>query len=117
MQVARDGERREVAVDEVVTDDVIELTQGTQIVADGTVLTSDALEVDESLLSGESVPLDKGPDTRVLSGSFVTAGRGWYRADKVGGPTATPTRSRPRPGASRWCGPSCGRARTASSAW
>ncbi|HEX6167585.1 MAG TPA: HAD-IC family P-type ATPase, partial [Acidimicrobiales bacterium] len=84
VQVARDGERREVAVDEVVTDDVIELTQGTQIVADGTVLTSDALEVDESLLSGESVPLEKGPDTRVLSGSFVTAGRGWYRADKVG---------------------------------
>jgi cation-transporting P-type ATPase E len=84
VRVARDGERREVAVDEVVTDDVIELTQGTQIVADGTVLTSDALEVDESLLSGESVPLEKGPDTRVLSGSFVTAGRGWYRADEVG---------------------------------
>jgi cation-transporting ATPase E len=84
VRVARDGERREVAVDEVVTDDVIELTQGTQIVADGTVLTSDALEVDESLLSGESVPLEKAPGARVLSGSFVTAGRGWYRADRVG---------------------------------
>ncbi len=82
--VARAGETREIAVDDVVTDDVIELTQGTQIVADGAVLTADALEVDESLLSGESVPLAKGPDDRVLSGSFVTAGQGWYRADKVG---------------------------------
>jgi cation-transporting ATPase E len=84
VRVARDGERREVAVHEVVTDDVVELTQGTQIVADGAVLTSDGLEVDESLLSGESVPLEKGPGTRVLSGSFVTAGQGWYRADRVG---------------------------------
>jgi cation-transporting ATPase E len=82
--VARAGERREIAVEDVVTDDVVELTQGTQIVADGRVLTADALEVDESLLSGESVPLPKGPDDRVLSGSFVTAGQGWYRADKVG---------------------------------
>ena len=82
--VARAGGQREVAVTEVVTDDVVELTQGTQIVADGIVLSADALEVDESLLSGESVPLAKAPDDRVLSGSFVTAGQGWYRADKVG---------------------------------
>ncbi len=84
VSVARDGERQEVAVEEVVDGDVIELTQGTQIVADGTVLSADALEVDESLLSGESVPLEKVPDAQVLSGSFVTAGQGWYRADKVG---------------------------------
>jgi cation-transporting P-type ATPase E len=82
--VARAGERREIAVDEVVDRDVIELRQGTQIVADGTVLIADALEVDESLLSGESVPLEKSPDAQVLSGSFVTAGQGWYRADKIG---------------------------------
>jgi cation-transporting ATPase E len=80
----RGGEPREVAVDDVVDGDVIELTQGTQIVADGTVLAADALEVDESLLSGESVPLPKEADAPVLSGSFVTAGQGWYRADKVG---------------------------------
>jgi cation-transporting ATPase E len=82
--VTRAGERREVAVEDVVADDIVELTQGTQIVADGVVLTADALEIDESLLSGESVPLAKEPDDRVLSGSFVTAGQGWYRADTVG---------------------------------
>ena len=82
--VVRDGERQDIDVDDVVADDTIELTQGTQIVADGTVLTADALEVDESLLSGESVPLAKEPGDEVLSGSFVTAGQGWYRAEKVG---------------------------------
>jgi cation-transporting ATPase E len=82
--VVRDGGRHDVAVEEVVEDEVIELAQGAQIVADGDVMEADALEVDESLLSGESVPQAKGPGDRVLSGSFVTAGHGWYRADQVG---------------------------------
>ena len=84
MTVARAGERRDIVVEEVVDGDVVELSQGTQIVADGTVLASDALEVDESLLSGESAPLAKEAGDEVLSGSFVTAGQGWYRAEKVG---------------------------------
>jgi cation-transporting ATPase E len=82
--VARNGERREVTLEDVVDDDVVELGPGTQIVADGEVLTADALEVDESLLSGESVPEAKAPGDEVLSGSFVTAGQGWYRADRIG---------------------------------
>ena len=82
--VARNGERREISLEDVVDDDVVELGQGTQIVADGEVLTADALEVDESLLSGESVPEAKAPGDEVLSGSFVTAGQGWYRADRIG---------------------------------
>ena len=82
--VARNGERRDISLEDVVDDDVVELGQGTQIVADGEVLAADALEVDESLLSGESVPEAKGPGDEVLSGSFVTAGQGWYRADRIG---------------------------------
>jgi cation-transporting P-type ATPase E len=82
--VARNGERREISLEDVVDDDVVELGQGTQIVADGEVLAADALEVDESLLSGESVPEARGPGDEVLSGSFVTAGQGWYRADRIG---------------------------------
>lgn len=82
--VARDGDRHEITVEEVVDGDVVELVQGTQIVADGTVVAADGLEVDESLLSGESVPLSKEPGTEVLSGSFVTAGQGWYRAERIG---------------------------------
>jgi cation-transporting ATPase E len=82
--VSRNGERREITLEEVVDGDVVELGQGTQIVADGEVLAADALEVDESLLSGESVPEAKGQGDEVLSGSFVTAGQGWYRADRIG---------------------------------
>jgi cation-transporting P-type ATPase E len=82
--VARDGARREISLEDVVDGDVVELGQGTQIVADGEVLAADALEVDESLLSGESVPEAKAPGDEVLSGSFVTAGQGWYRADRIG---------------------------------
>ena len=82
--VARSGERREISLEDVVDGDVVELGQGTQIVADGEVLSADALEVDESLLSGESLPEAKAPGDEVLSGSFVTAGQGWYRADRIG---------------------------------
>src|SRR5918994_1659089 len=82
--VARNGERRDITVEDVVDGDVVELGQGTQIVADGEVLAADALEVDESLLSGESLPEPKAAGDEVLSGSFVTAGQGWYRADRIG---------------------------------
>jgi cation-transporting ATPase E len=82
--VVRDGAPAQVGVEDVVDGDVVELTQGAQIVADGTVLAADALEVDESLLSGESVPQAKTAGATVLSGSFVTAGQGWHRAEKVG---------------------------------
>jgi cation-transporting P-type ATPase E len=82
--VARDGERREIPVHDVVADDLVELGPGSQIVTDGSVVNADELEVDESLLTGESVPIDKSPGDRVLSGSFVTAGSGWYRTEAVG---------------------------------
>jgi cation-transporting P-type ATPase E len=82
--VARKGERREISLEDVVDGDVVELGQGAQIVADGKVLEADALEVDESLLSGESVPEAKAQGDEVLSGSFVTAGQGWYRAERIG---------------------------------
>ena len=69
---------------EIVRDDIVGLTSGSQIVADGPVLTSDGLEVDESLLTGESEPQSKAVGDELRSGSFVTAGSGWFRADRVG---------------------------------
>ncbi|HEU5469946.1 MAG TPA: cation-translocating P-type ATPase [Actinophytocola sp.] len=75
---------RELAPNEVVLDDVIELGPGDKVVVDGTVLAAEALEIDESLLTGESDPVVKQPGDQVLSGSFVVAGSGLYRATKVG---------------------------------
>jgi cation-transporting ATPase E len=82
--VRRDGVSREVPPGELVVDDVVEVGAGDQIVVDGAVLAAEALEVDESLLTGESDPVLKHPGEEVMSGSFVVAGSGAYRATKVG---------------------------------
>lgn len=83
-RVLRDGAITEVAVDEVVLDEVIDLGPGDQVVVDGEVLTAEGLELDESLLTGESDTVVKAPGDRVLSGSFVVAGGGLVRATDVG---------------------------------
>jgi cation-transporting ATPase E len=68
----------------VVLDDVIELGPGDQIVVDGDLIEETNLEVDESLLTGEADPIDKDVGDKIMSGSFVVAGTGAYRATKVG---------------------------------
>ena len=83
-RVVRDGAVRELPVSNVVLDDVLELQPGDQVVVDGEVLDVQGLEVDESLLSGEADPVEKSPGSQVLSGSFVAAGGGRYRATRVG---------------------------------
>ncbi|HEX3393345.1 MAG TPA: HAD-IC family P-type ATPase [Acidimicrobiales bacterium] len=82
--VARDDSIVELAVEELVLDDVVGLRPGAQIMVDAVVLDTVGLEVDESLLSGESEPRTKEPGDEVLSGSFVSAGSGWARAIRVG---------------------------------
>ncbi|BBY19605.1 cation-translocating P-type ATPase [Mycolicibacterium litorale] len=69
---------------DVVLDDIIELGPGDQIVVDGVVVEETNLEVDESLLTGEADPIAKDAGDAVMSGSFVVAGSGAYRATKVG---------------------------------
>ena len=69
---------------EVVLDDIIELGPGDQIVVDGDIVEEATLEVDESLLTGEADPIAKDAGDSVMSGSFVVAGSGAYRATKVG---------------------------------
>jgi cation-transporting ATPase E len=83
-RVLRDSVTRDVAVEHVVLDDIVDLRTGDQIVADGIVCTSAGMQVDESLLTGESEPVDKRAGTRILSGSFVVAGSGHYQATAVG---------------------------------
>ncbi len=82
--VRRDGAAQQIAVDEVVLDDVIDLGPGSQVPVDGEVIVSHSLEVDESLLTGESDAIVKNPGDRVLSGSFVAAGSGVFQARRVG---------------------------------
>ncbi len=83
-KVIRDGKDTEVPVASVVLEDLVRLAAGDQVVADGEVLHANSLEVDESLLTGESLPVVKNPGDRLLSGSFVVAGNGVFRATAVG---------------------------------
>ena len=80
----RDGKVTELQVHELVLDDIVELRTGAQVVADGLVLTSENLEIDESLLTGEADPVVKDDGDDVLSGSAVVAGTGRMVVTKVG---------------------------------
>ncbi|MGY1735714.1 HAD-IC family P-type ATPase [Geodermatophilus sp. SYSU D00684] len=81
--VVRDGADTEVPPEEVVLGDVLRLRPGGQVVVDGPVLAG-RLEVDESLLTGESEALPKEPGDDLLSGSFVAGGEGTQLAREVG---------------------------------
>ena len=74
--VIRDGERRRIAGAEVVRGDVVLLAEGDRVPADATLDSANDLLVDESLLTGESLPVEKRPGVRVFSGTLVVKGQG-----------------------------------------
>jgi cation-transporting ATPase E len=84
VHVVRDGLTTNIAVRDVVLDDLVQIRTGDQVVADGIMRTADLLHVDESLLTGESEPVEKRVGDGVMSGSFVVAGSGNFQATAVG---------------------------------
>ena len=83
VRAIRGGEEVSIAVDEVVLDDVLEFSRGNQIVTDCVVLTG-GCNVNESLVTGESVSVHKNPGDTLLSGSFVVNGHCRARVEHVG---------------------------------
>ncbi|MEA2551300.1 MAG: cation-transporting P-type ATPase, partial [Actinomycetota bacterium] len=83
-RVRRAGAEIDLPVGDVVQDDLLVISPGSQLVVDGEVTTSEGLELDESLLTGESDAAPRDVGDAVLSGSFVAAGNGSVRATKVG---------------------------------
>ncbi len=83
-RVVRDGRERQEPVDHVVDGDLIALRPGDQVVADGVVVQSTGLLLDESPLTGESLPVSRGVGDPVLSGSFSVEGSGSYLAERTG---------------------------------
>lgn len=84
VKVIRDGEEKPIDQSDVVVDDLIVLERGDQVVVDGKVIESGKMEIDESLLTGESLPIQKKTGDEILSGSFCISGSGVYIAEKVG---------------------------------
>jgi len=82
-RVVRDGTVAELISTEVVPGDVIQVGPGDQLVADGEVIASRGMTMDESLLTGESDGIKKGEGEGVLSGSFCVSGSGHYVVDAV----------------------------------
>jgi cation-transporting ATPase E len=82
--VIRQEMEREVDPDEIVLDDLLCLGPGDQIVVDGTVVSQGRVDVDESLLTGESALVAKYEGDKVYSGSFCVTGQGVYKATRVG---------------------------------
>ncbi|MGD9886342.1 MAG: HAD-IC family P-type ATPase [Bacilli bacterium] len=81
--VVRNSEKFEIPVSEVVLDDIVFYTPGKQISADSIVVEG-TLEVNESLLTGESEAVIKNVGNPLLAGSFVVSGVAVARVDKVG---------------------------------
>lgn len=82
-KVIRDGEIKEISSNEIVLDDIIKLGIGNQIPTDCKILSGE-IEVNEALLTGESVPVKKGVGDYIYAGSYITAGICVAIADKVG---------------------------------
>jgi cation-transporting ATPase E len=83
-RVLRDGVVQEIHVEDVVRDDVLVLRAGDQVPADAVMLDANGLEVDESLLTGESDAVQKAAGTEVLSGSSIVTGQGRAAVTRVG---------------------------------
>ncbi|MDF2665071.1 MAG: cation transport ATPase [Microbacterium sp.] len=83
-RVRRDGLDAEIAPGDVVRDDLLVLRAGDQVPADAAVVESRGLQIDESMLTGESDAVDKRPGDDALSGSIVVGGEGTARATRVG---------------------------------
>lgn len=79
----RDGEKQEIAVADLVKDDIIELSAGNQIPADARVVEGEVM-VNESLLTGEADEVKKKFDDLLLSGGFIVSGKCYARLEKVG---------------------------------
>ncbi len=82
--VLRNGKGKSIPIEELVVDDIVRVKNGDQIVTDGIVLGGKGLEVNESMLTGESKPVKKKKGDEILSGSFIVAGTGVMQVQKVG---------------------------------
>jgi len=83
VKTIRNGEETMIMIDDVVLDDIVVLSNGQQIPADSVIMDG-VVEVNEALLTGESVPIQKKKGDTILAGSFIVSGTCYARACMVG---------------------------------
>jgi len=82
--VVRDSKEQEIPADEVVKGDIVKATEGEMIVADGEIIESYYLQLDESAITGESNFIKKSKKDEILSGSFIVTGNCYYKVKSIG---------------------------------
>lgn len=82
--VIRDGKENIIPASEIVIDDLIKARDGDAVMADGEIVEENYLQIDESMLTGESNYIRKNSGEKLLSGSFIVTGECLYRVEKVG---------------------------------
>lgn len=86
-RVMRDGKEEEISIDEVQVGDIIVVRPGEKLPVDGTII-SGTTAIDEAMLTGESIPVEKTVDDSVIGASINKTGSFQYRATKIGKDTA-----------------------------
>lgn len=83
-RVLRDGKEVQIETSDIVPGDLVILAAGDYIPADGKLTLNHNIEVDESILTGESLPVAKKLNDTILSGTIITKGRGQLLVEKTG---------------------------------
>jgi Ca2+-transporting ATPase len=86
--VSRDGQLQRLPATELVPGDVIRSDIGDRIPADGTLLEGQGIMVDESILTGESVPVDKAANEEIFGGTLFVRGTGYIELTRTGAGSA-----------------------------
>ena len=84
IRVIRDGQEVEIESQFLVPGDIIYVEEGTKIPADGKIIETKHLEINESALTGESLPVVKKSQEEIFSGTIVAKGRGYVEITKIG---------------------------------
>ena len=84
VRVIRNGKEAQISTLEIVPGDVVVLSEGDRICSDGKITTNKPIEIDESILTGESIPVVKNKNDDVFLGTHITRGRGMLLVEKTG---------------------------------